>query len=727
MADEENAYSEEEAGILARAKAWFKEARPTRSLWFEEAKECYAFVAGDQWSEEDKSKLKEQMRPCITFNRIGPVVNSVSGSEVSNRQEVRYIPREQNDTGVNEILTQAAEWVRDECDAGDEESDAFVDLIISGMAWTETRVDYETNSDGKICIERVDPVEMWWDHRSKRRNLDDARYVMRVKDVPLDEAKTMFPGKEDFELDAKWAREFGEDAEKEPHDATEAPWYKDNQPENKSVGKRVRLVEVQWWDREASYRTADPADGKEKKFSQGEWDDLEPKLKKIGKKVKSVKQMTRKYYRAFLGAVVLEESDSPCENSFTYKSMTGYRDRNRNLWYGLIKAAIDPQRWANKWLAQTLHILNSQAKGGLLAEKTAFDNVAKAEDNWSSPDKIVWLNNGGLQKVKERTIGQMPSGFEKAMEWGIVAIRDSTGVSVEFQGLADRQQAGVLEYQRKQAALSVLATLFDGLRRYRKEQGRLLLHMIQKYISDERLIRVVGNGGEIKYLPLVKQPDTIEYDVIVDDAPDAPNMKERVWAVLQSMMPVLQGQNTPPQIWAEILKYSPLPETLTYKLGNILTQSAQQQLPPEVQKQMQDLTEENAQLKDKRAEKQAELQMKQQGQQADMQMKQQGQQADHQMKREQMAAEFQLKQAELVAELKMEQQKLNAELMMKMREMMMDMQTEKLRIAGDMQVSRMDMAHKQESHDADLTLSAAKAEAMKKQGKANGRPDRSGK
>src|SRR5262245_5301752 len=167
--------------LLRKLKRWESQAKQHWSKWKEEARACYDFTSGHQWSADDKAALLDQMRQPVTFNRIGPMVDAVQGAEVLNRQEVRYSPRQMGAVQVNEIITAADEWARDLADTEDEESDAFADLIITGMGWTETRMDYSEDPEGRIVDDRIDPLEMLSDPQAKKRCLADARFIIRSR------------------------------------------------------------------------------------------------------------------------------------------------------------------------------------------------------------------------------------------------------------------------------------------------------------------------------------------------------------------------------------------------------------------------------------------------------------------------------------------------------------------------------------------------------------------
>jgi len=52
--------------------------------------------------------LQDAKRPIVIFNRVGTTVDSVSGQEVGNRQEVQFLPRRLGVPKKNELLTSAA-------------------------------------------------------------------------------------------------------------------------------------------------------------------------------------------------------------------------------------------------------------------------------------------------------------------------------------------------------------------------------------------------------------------------------------------------------------------------------------------------------------------------------------------------------------------------------------------------------------------------------------------
>ena len=560
-----------------------------RRQWRADARDDFAFVAGHQWSEEDASQMDEALRPRITFNNIAPVADAIAGHEVANRQEVSYLPRQAGAAGVNEVLTAAAEWVREECDAEHEESDAFYDATVCGEGWTVTELDYDVDLDGRIEISRVDPLEMDVDPTATRKNHADAKWVCRSKVYDRKEALGLWP-------DGEFAAPDGAREADSPVDVIAAAFYRADSGSGERApgpGDKVIVHDFQWWEHEPVYRVPLQQLGPERAFLMVNTPDeggnvllsahkLQPdaqglltldgeeygRVKALLEGVQVLKQKRRRYRRMyFSGDELLEQQDTPTGDSFTYKAMTAKRDRKLKCWYGIVRAMKDPQRWANKFMSSMLEIIATSGKGGILYEPDAFLNIREAEEDWADPSRNVAMTEGAIaaSKIMPRPVNAMPPQMMSLMQYCEESLHAVAGVNPEVMGLSRAlDPSGVMEEGRRQSGLNMLAYLFDGLRRYRKEQGRLLLKMIRLYIPQGRLVRMAGPDG-MQYVPLVYDDTSVEYDVIVDEAPTAPNVKQRTWeafTLLASQLP----QFITPQVAAIALDYSPFPQAMVQKL-----------------------------------------------------------------------------------------------------------------------------------------------------------------
>src|ERR1700692_4206154 len=619
----------------SKAVERIRQARQFCSKWHKTARDEYDFVAGEQWKPEDMEALRLQNRPDVTFNYSEKMIDAVVGAEVSNRQEVSYKPRTMDSAGLAELWTNAARWVRDECNAEDEETDAFRDALICGMGWTQTRMDYTEDKDGMPVVERIDPMEMYWDPAGNKPGLADRRFDVHGVWMDDDLILKRWPNQLIYNSDDQMSGSTG--IIRTGHRYLDDNDYKDDQDRHidQTMVWNYQCVEL-----EPYYRVA-TGDGNIEEISADDFGAMKGQLDKFG--LKYVKELKKVYYRAFLADdYILEWGLSPCQHGFTRNCITGKRDRNKNLWYGLTRVMKDPQRWANKWLSQIMHIINSNAKGGLMAETNAFVDPRKAEDEWAMPNAITWLNEGGMAKVQQKQMTAYPSGLAQLMEFALNSLPQVTGINLEALGLADRDQANVLEQSRKQAAYGLLAPFFDSLRRYRKMQGKVLLFFIREFISDGRMIKINGVGSA-KFIPLTKPADAIEFDIVVDQAPTAPDVKDRTWQALMQIAPVMikEGMPMPP----DLLSFAPLPQELITKWQQfLLQQQAQSPINPKqvqaMQQQIQDLTDQNNQLKLNNQKDEQELQLK----------------------AAKTAAEMELKKKELDFNMQMEMQRQNGEM-----------------------------------------------------------------
>ncbi len=616
------------------------------SEWREKASTWYDLTNGKQWTTQEEAELENKNRIPVVFNRVGAMVNAVCGSEVGNRQEVKYIPRRIGAVRANEIMNFAAQWARDECDAEDEESDAFRDLVICGYGWTESFMDYETNPEGCVDINRRDPFSMRYDPNAQQRNLANGKWVQADHYFCKEDLEERWPEKAD--------EVFGVSAEaptydSEPHDASEAWRYiNDQSNKNGKTSSDILVIHHCWYETKPYFKVLDLT-GKVIELPKDKWLVANKLPEYMG--AKATKFSKRVYMEAWVcGSVTLEEGEAKNQEGFPYECMTGYRDQSEGYFYGIVRGLVDPQKFGNRFLSSLMHIFSSNAKGGLVAERGAIENESQFEESWAKADSISYVNQGALVggKIQPKTPPAYPAQAENIMSFSFNALPMVSGINVEMLGMADRQQAGVLEAQRTKAAITILATLFDSLRQYRKRQGRTLAFYITNFLSDGRIIRITGNAGDAQYIPLIRDESFSEYDVIVDEAVNARDVKERTWAVLQTMLPLAQNMGIP--LTPALLDYSPLPSALAaeWKQEIFKRQQEKAQRPQQPDPYMQKV--------------QAEISAKQQLAQADMQIKQQAAEFELQNAQQKAQADAQLAitKAQIEAQTKIEIAKINA-------------------------------------------------------------------
>jgi hypothetical protein len=602
--------------LLAMFDRWDMALTAHWSQWIEEARGWYDFRAGTQWTEIETQRMEENSKIPVTFNLTEPAIDAVNGAEIQDRQQVQYYPRNTSlqSTGIADVLTQGANYVVDQCNGDQEDTEAFLDALTCGVGWTETRVEVE-GSVASIVKERVDPLQIKADPASRKRCFEDKRYLKREIPMTRDEF-------EDFKEEIN--RPDLEEGDLDGQDSSGKRLTVVNPRQRYTHGllgegedTEVIVCEWQWWVREtikvaAMPHPTDPTVTKLTPLSDQEFADA----KKTNPALRSVPSTRRTYYRAFEGDGQILFKETMPEQDFRYKAITAKRDRNKGTYYGLVKPMVEPNKFVNKLFSEVLHIVRTNASGGMTLEEDAVSDIRQFETSWANTQKVTWVKSGALSgahgaKMQPKSPPQVQPALFQLMSFAKDMVQACTGVNEEILGLVGREQAGVLEQQRKQAAYGILSSFFDAKRRYQRNQGKLLLTMMRLYLPDDFMVRIVLEG-EQQYVPLAMGMQSDEYDVVVDEAPAAPNTKARVAAVLMPLVTqLLQAQLISPNVLANLVQYLDIPASVAQQLAQAITQQVQVMQTPNpavVAKQQSEIENTQADTANKKAsaqEKQA--------------------------------------------------------------------------------------------------------------------------
>jgi hypothetical protein len=213
------------------------------------------------------------------------------------------------------------------------------------------------------------------------------------------------------------------------------------------------------------------------------------------------------------------------------------------------------------------------------------------------------------------------------------------------------------------------------MRLYRRSQGVVLLDYLRNYLSDGRWLRILGNDLAPAF-QLTKVPDNVTFDIIVDQAPNAPDVKQRTWEGVVEILPGMLKAGVP--IPPDILDYTPLPAALSAKWKKFIEENAgrpspeqMQQMQAEHEQAMQENQQMKLQLKDKRDE---------------LELKRQQAEAELKLKIYELEAELAIAKAKATADIEMDQMKLQADSDRENMKAKADANNQRIKVQSDMKL-----------------------------------------
>lgn len=560
--------------VLLLAERWQRSAW-AQQRWAERGKIAVDFFEGRQWTETQLEQMKRQKRPAFKFNIIAPLVRLVLGYNASNKSDITFLPGQ--DSRATEQLAEALTRIEKVIAEGSHmefvDTEVFLDGLLTGRGFYDTRLDFETNDLGEIKTGAADPFSVYLDPDADSYDLNENHsYLQQSKYVSLDEIEGAF-GKKVMELlqpfclgqtplapissliiddEISPVRTFGE-----RHESDVNFWDTFYSLVGDFVDTRrrtIRLIETQYKVVEAKNVLIDLETG-DKKVLPDEWN--KDKIQKVllygetvGNPLKVQRRMVERIqWTTMAGDLILYDAPSMYDGYTVTPYFPYFR---RGMTRGMVDDLIDPQMEKNKRRSAQIEIVSKTANGGWKYSDDALDPVQeRALQRFGSTPGVNIKYKAGKTAPEQIEPNSPPMAQERLELRADDDIKQISGINESSLGQDERVQSGrAVQAKQRQAVLSIQMYM-DNFKRSKGLLGSKHLSIIQNHYTEQRLYRIMGKDGKFSQLMLNQQSQNqitgvIEivndvtvgkYAVKVDDAPLSDTFLD---AQFQEMLMLLQ-------------------------------------------------------------------------------------------------------------------------------------------------------------------------------------------
>ena len=488
--------------------------------YLEKAHRCDEFFVGNQWTEADLNKLKQQGRPALTINKILSTLSNVMGEQIYNRNEVLFRPSAGADPGTADALSkvwmQIAQnnqlpWVR---------SDVFCDGVIRSRGFYDVRLGFNDSMRGEIQIGMLNSKNVVIDPDAEEYDPDYWNDVFVTKWMTYQDIHTLYNAE-----DAEYLRDreaslfpYAYDSIERVRDrfsgtALQGSYY--GMQDKEGVRRNIRVIERQFHQLDNQLHFVDVMTGDMRPIPEG-WNrnQIASVMDKAQGQLNTVKKLIKRVrWRVCADHCVLHDDWSPYKH-FTVVPYFPHFRHGKTV--GIVEGLISSQELLNKTSSQELHIVNTTANSGWKVKKGALKNMTTEELKVVGAQTGLVLELDEIDGAEKIQPNQTPNGLDRISYKAEEHIKTISGVSDSMQGF-DREDvaAKAIQYKRQQGSLN-LVKVMDNLQRTDWLLARNVLDIIQAYYTEERIVHITHDDIMNASEQIVVNQQTAEGKIVND-------------------------------------------------------------------------------------------------------------------------------------------------------------------------------------------------------------------
>lgn len=500
-----------------------------------EAKTRRQYVNNKQWTQEEIEVLRRRKQAVITDNQIKRKTDYFLGIERQTRTDPKAFPRTPEHEQAADAITDALRYVCDNSDWDIERSEGFDYLIVEGIEAYIVPVE-KTPKGIEVMPRHIPWDRVIYDPHSRDRFFRDAKYKGVVTWMDKQDAKDMFPDKEDV-IDQSFSNDESTVFDDRPNPAI---W-------TDRAADRVKIIQMYYLEKGVWQHCV---------FTEGGYL-IEP----------DVSTYQDEYGRP----------DCPIEMAGAYID----QDNDR---FGLVDDMMSLQDMVNKMESKYMHFINSNQTWG--NKKAGDPNKLKVEAR--KPDGHFSMESDA---VYGQDFGVVPTDNKAMQSFNLLQQAMSSLNEIGGNSIVSDSASGRSKEVTAQTKNIELGAVLDTHRQCSKRVYRQIYNRVKQFWREEKWVRVTDDEDNLKFV-MLNQPKTyaqlleekfgeqwksqvpmnlapylnqvakiennvaeIDVDIILEDAPDIINIQQEQFALIARLAESYGPEHVP---FEEVLKLSSL-------------------------------------------------------------------------------------------------------------------------------------------------------------------------